>query len=106
MLSLAPGGVIFHIKLTPKAAHNKLDRVEVGTDGVSRLRACVTVVPEKGKANTALMKLLAKKLRLPKSSLRLIAGERNRHKTILIEGTPDETLEAVGAKLAALGLMG
>ncbi|WP_286829082.1 MULTISPECIES: DUF167 family protein [Kordiimonas] len=99
-------GVRLHIRLTPKAAADKLDRIDRDAEGQPRLRATVTAIPENGKANAALIKLLSKKLRLPKSAIRLIAGDQNRNKTILFEGVPDELFDALDAKLRELGLMG
>ncbi|WP_417456198.1 DUF167 family protein [Kordiimonas sp.] len=97
------GGIRLHIRLTPNARSEMLDRLEPSADGTMRLRASVTVVPEKGKANKALVKLLAKKLRLPKSAIRLIAGEQSRNKTIFIDGHPDELIPALEKMLSSLG---
>lgn len=77
--------------------------MDTSADGLKRLRASVTVVPEKGKANKALVKLLAKKLRLPKSAIRLIAGEQSRNKTVAIDGDPDELIPALENMLSGLG---
>lgn len=100
------GGVILPVRLTPNAARDMIDRVEQGADDAPRLRVTVTAIPENGKANAALAKLLSKKLRLPKSAIRLIAGDTNRNKTLLIEGRPDDLIDALGAKLRELGLLG
>lgn len=99
-------GLLLRIRLTPNAKRNSIDRIEAGADGQQQLRICVTAIPEKGKANAALAKLLSKKLRLPQSRIRLIAGELNRNKIVLLEGDPDELFNAIVAKLRDLGLMG
>ena len=104
MLSKAKDGVTFRVKLTPKAARNALVRTEQDEAGNTLLRASVTAVPEKGKANASLIKMLAKKLGLPKTNIRLIAGEQSRHKTVLISGTPDEMMKLLEAKFSALSL--
>jgi len=54
------------------------------------LRVWVTAAPEKGRANRALLKLLAKTWRIPQSQLQIIAGDKNRNKTILISGDPSK----------------
>lgn len=70
-------------------------------DGNARLRVTVTAVPEKGKANKALVKLLAKKLRLPKSVIQIIAGHHARDKTLLITGDmPSLTVHVTGIFLS------
>jgi uncharacterized protein (TIGR00251 family) len=104
-LLAAPDGVRLLVRLTPNAGKDSLDGPVDTADGI-RLKAGVTAVPEKGKANASLAKLLAKKLRLPKTSIRLIAGEQSRNKTVLIEGEPEDLMSALDEKLRALGLLG
>lgn len=104
-LQAVPEGVRLMVRLTPNAGKDSLDGPMETVDGM-RLKAGVTAVPEKGKANASLAKLLAKKLRLPKTSIRLIAGEQSRNKTLLIEGEPEELMSALDEKLRALGLLG
>lgn len=48
----------------------------------------VTEAPENGKANAALLKVLAKFLGVPSSSLALVAGHTGRLKTISVKGDP------------------
>ena len=55
-------------------------------DGGVELAARVTAVPEKGRANDALLRLLAKQFKLPVGRLRIVSGETDRHKQILIDG--------------------
>jgi len=105
MITARSDGVLLRVKLTPKASRNALVRTEANADGDPQLRASVTAVPEKGKANAALIKLLAKKLGLPKTSIRLIAGDQSRHKSILFEGEPGELKTVLSARLRILGLM-
>jgi uncharacterized protein (TIGR00251 family) len=99
-------GLSFKVKLTPNAAKNALVRIDKDAEGNTHLKASVTTVPEKGKANAALLKLLAKKLDLPKSTIRLISGDTSRLKTIQLSGNADELTHLLNAKLRALGLMG
>jgi uncharacterized protein YggU (UPF0235/DUF167 family) len=48
----------------------------------------VTAVPEDGKANAALLKLLAKTWKLPKTSLTIASGATSRRKVVQIAGDP------------------
>ncbi|MCT8159133.1 DUF167 domain-containing protein [Pseudoruegeria sp. SHC-113] len=73
----APGCEIA-VKVTPKAARNGM-RLE---DGV--LKVSVTAVPEKGKANEAVRKLLAKEMGIAKSRLALIRGDTSREKVFRV----------------------
>ena len=45
-----------------------------------------TAAPEGGKANAALIKMLAKEWDVPKTSMAVAAGAASRRKTLLIEG--------------------
>lgn len=71
-------------------------------DGVTVLKVRVTEPPEDGKANAALIKLLAKAWKLPKSSLTLVAGHSDRRKTLAVAGEPAELLCDLQRWLAAL----
>ena len=57
----------------------------LGLDG-DLLRARVTALPVEGRANEALLRLLAEALDVPKSSLRIVRGQRSREKLVAVEG--------------------
>ncbi len=86
------------VKLTPNAGRDGIDGAEEAADGETLLKARVTAVPEKGKANKALIELLAKSLKLPKSSISVISGDTARKKILRIDGDTEE----IAAKLQAL----
>ena len=94
--SLAVPGTEIVVRVTPNAS-----REQVTLDG-SRFVIRVTCVPEDGKANKAVIAALAKACRLPKSSFSLVAGETDRHKTILVTGNPAE-VEALIARSVNAG---
>ena len=48
----------------------------------------VTEPPEGGKANRALVKLLAKAIKLPPSDLAVVSGQKDRNKVVAIDGDP------------------
>jgi uncharacterized protein YggU (UPF0235/DUF167 family) len=62
------------------------------------LRLRVAAVPDKGKANAAVIALLSKALAVPKSAIRLTAGETARIKHFAIDGDP----AVLAARLATL----
>lgn len=68
-----------HVRVTPRAAQNKITE-ETNADGEKLYRVYITTVPEDGKANKEVIKMMAKYLGIPKSSLTLIRGEKNRDK--------------------------
>ena len=86
------------VKLTPNAGRDGIDGVEADAGGEMLLKARVTAAPEKGKANKALIELLAKSLKLPKSSMSVISGDTARKKILRIDGDTEE----IAAKLRAL----
>ncbi|MBR9971843.1 DUF167 family protein [Magnetospirillum sulfuroxidans] len=91
--SLAPQGLKVFVRLTPKASRDKVDGLAAEADGGVVVKAAVTAVPEDGKANAALIKMLAKEWRVAKSLIEIVAGATDRRKTLLISGD--------GAELAA-----
>ena len=76
---LAVPGALLTCRVTPKASRNAVER-----DG-EVLRVYVTTVPEGGKANVAVVKLLSKALGVPKSALVLVRGETSRDKVFRVE---------------------
>ena len=52
----------------------------------------VTAVPEDGKANAALLELLADRLKIPRSSIRIVRGRRTRNKVVQLDGLTSEDL--------------
>ncbi len=89
------GGLKVAVNLAPKASANRVGGVDDGGDGKARLKVSVTAAAEGGKANAALIKLLAKTWRLPKTLFKITAGPRSRRKTLLIEGDAEILLEKV-----------
>ena len=77
---------IITVKLTPKASRNEVNGWREGADGQNILKCAVTAVPEKGKANKALIVLLSKHYRVAKSAITIIKGETDRLKIIEIQG--------------------
>lgn len=76
---LAQPGAEIAVRVTPRASRNA-----VLVDG-EMLRVTVTVVPEDGKANAAVIKLLAKALGIAKSRLVLVRGATSRDKVFRVE---------------------
>jgi uncharacterized protein YggU (UPF0235/DUF167 family) len=85
---LRENGVDLFVRLTPKAALDRLEGVETSADGRSHLKARVRAVPENGAANHALEKLIAKALGVPASTVSIVAGGTARLKTVRISGDP------------------
>lgn len=89
------GGVVFRVRLTPRASKNEI----VGLSG-DLLRVRVNAPPVEGKANQALLKLLSRVFDTPPSRFYIVHGESSREKTIRIEGCTSEA--AVECAMRAL----
>lgn len=87
------------VRLTPNASRDAIEGTELDGDGENWLRARVTSVPEDGKANKALIQLIAKWLRVPKSSISIQSGETARRKILRIEGEPEDLMAKFNALL-------
>ncbi len=70
-----------------------MDGVKADADGQACLCIRVATVAEDGKANKALIAFLAKRLKCPKSSIRLISGETSRKKILRVDGDPKVIIE-------------
>lgn len=90
---LAQNHIDLLIKLTPNSSTDKIVGIIDAGDEEMRLAVKVHAVPEKGKANKAVVDFMAKKLSLPKSTLEIASGGTNRNKTIRITGEPKIILE-------------
>ncbi len=94
-------GIELHVRLTPRGGRDALEGCETRDDGRTVLKARVRAVPEDGKANAALTKLIAKTLGLASSAVRVVAGETARVKTIEISGDPTTLALSLGRTLDA-----
>ncbi|MGA2482028.1 MAG: DUF167 domain-containing protein [Candidatus Acidiferrales bacterium] len=75
------GTVILNVRVQPRASRNALDGEWQGA-----LKVRLTAPPVDDKANEALRAFLGEVLRIPKSAVRILAGERGRTKRIEIQG--------------------
>lgn len=96
------GGTLLAVRVTPKSSRNEVAGLHTAADGAVSLAVKVTAAPDKGRANKAVIEVLAKAWRLPKSAFALVAGETERNKTLLVTGNPAE-LEALMAQSVNAG---
>jgi hypothetical protein len=88
-------GVVLAVKAQAGARQNAVRGEHEGA-----LKVAVTQVPEKGKANRAIVKVLAKTLGIRRSQLELLDGETNSNKRFLIREADISQLEARLQQLA------
>lgn len=74
------------VRLTPKGGRDRIDGWMDAADGTRLLKARVSAPPEDGKANAALIALLAKALDVPPSGIAIARGDTARVKHIVVHG--------------------
>ena len=84
--TVAGAGVRLAVRLTPRAARNGLDGVAHGPGGQAALRLRVAAPPVEGAANAALVAFVAEALRLRRSDVAIVSGERGRVKLLELSG--------------------
>ncbi|OLP42770.1 DUF167 domain-containing protein [Rhizobium oryziradicis] len=80
------------VRLTPNGGRDGVDGVERNSNGEAHLKVRVSDVPEKGKANKALIAVLAKRMGIAKSSITLVSGDTARQKILRIDGNPEDLI--------------
>lgn len=79
------------MRLQPRASGNRLAGWREDPETGERVRiARVTAPPVDGRANAALLRLLAKEYGVPKSKIRIVQGEASRDKVIELPGDPTD----------------
>lgn len=89
--------VLVDLRLTPKSAADRIEGMVTDAEGRAFLKARVRAVPEDGKANAALLKLLARTIGVPKSAVTLVAGHTSRVKTLRLTGNAGRLAAALNA---------
>lgn len=98
-------GVELFVRLKPGASSERIDGIYRPDAATTSLKVKVRAQPEKGKANKALIKLLAKTLGVAQSDLALTAGTTHRNKTLLVSGADgaDHTVRRLDELIRCLG---
>jgi len=90
-------GVLISCRLTPKGGRDAIDGVATLADGACVLLVRVRTAPEDGKANAALCALIAARLGVSASKVKLTAGAKSRVKQIFVAGDSWELIARVEA---------
>lgn len=93
--------IILAVRLAPKSSRDAIEGVE-HLGGETVLKARVRALPERGRANAALVKLIASWLKLPPSQVSVAQGSKSRMKHVAIEGDAEELTRLIEARLAEL----
>jgi len=82
------------VRVTARASQDKV----TFSDGIVRI--WVTPPPAEGRANSAIVELLAKRLGVPKSSLLIERGSKSRDKSVQVSGMTQERLDELIKELS------
>jgi uncharacterized protein (TIGR00251 family) len=99
-LGLRARSIRLQVRLTPKGGRDAIDGWVKDSAGRRLLKARVVAPPEDGKANRALIALIADALDVKKSDIAIVSGEASRMKVLEISGDANalsERLERLGA---------
>jgi len=100
-LRRSSAGVTLKVRLTPKSARDEIVGIE-DFGGEAMLKARVRAIPEDGRANEALEKLVARWLKVPPSSVKVTQGGKSRAKQVMVEGDTDALARLIAVRLTEL----
>jgi uncharacterized protein len=89
---VAGDGLRVAIRLSPRARTDGLVAIAAVAGGRHVLKASVAAPAEAGRANEALLQLLARTWPLPRRDLSIIAGSTSRNKTVRVAGDPQRLI--------------
>ena len=95
-------GARITIRLMPRGRGDRIEGVGRSADGAAVLRVSVGAPPAEGRANDALLRLLAKEWGIRRRDLAIVAGLKSRNKVVDVAGDSDALLARLGAALVAL----
>lgn len=83
-------GIVIPIKVQPNSSQERI----IGEYG-KQLKVAVSVPPEKGKANNAIVKTIAKWLNRKVSDIEIVAGKRSKEKEIFVNNMMKKDFETL-----------
>jgi uncharacterized protein len=97
--SRTANGISLIVRLTPKGGRDAIDGIELLADARPVLKLRVRAAASEGEANTALIRLIAAAMHVPRRDVVLAAGAAGRIKRLVISGD-GPTLIAALEKIA------
>ena len=96
-------GVTVELRAQPRARRTALEYSPLGGSKGGALKAAVTAPAEDGKANEAVVALLAAKWHLPRSTFEVLRGAAARDKVLSISGEPAVLVDRIVEWMRAHG---
>ena len=95
-------GIRLRLRVTPKSRREGPQGFVETPEGGWALKLGINAAPEDGKANAAIVALLAKHLPVAKAAISVAAGAKDRRKLVDIRGQPPELVAALEAWLSPI----
>ena len=90
------------IRLSPRAKADRLLAIAATAEGGRAIRVSVSAPPQGGRANEALLRLLAYTWHLPRRNLSIAAGATSRNKIVNVAGDPHQLFAQLSGEIANL----
>jgi uncharacterized protein (TIGR00251 family) len=84
------GAITFAVRVSPRASRNAIEGAHAGA-----LKVRLTAPPLDGRANDALRRLLADRLNVPMSAVRIVSGDKSRTKRVAVSGVSCAQVNAI-----------
>jgi len=84
-IAVSPEGVSFYVQVQPRASHDA-----IAGEFADALKIRLTAPPVDDRANEALKRLLADRLNVPVTAVRIVSGEKSRRKRVFVAGVQRE----------------
>lgn len=91
-------GVRLRVRVMPGASRDEISTLADTAEGLA-LKARVRAIPEDGRANAAIARLIADWIGVPKTSVAVSSGRKSRIKTLTISGDPGALTRRLEARL-------
>ena len=91
LVTVEKDAVVLAVKASPKSSRDAIGGILETPQGPA-LKVFVTAAPDRGKANAAVIELIAEAFHVPKSAVTVIAGATDRSKLLRIAGDPGALL--------------
>jgi len=88
-------GISVALRVTPRGGRDDIDGIETLADGRAVVKVRVRAIADGGEANKAVMELLARALRVPKASVKILSGATSRLKQVAVDGDPKSLGDAL-----------
>jgi len=101
-ITVTRDGVRVAIRLSPRARSDRLLGVAAAAEGGRVVKASVTAPARDGRANEALLQLLARAWRLSRRDLSIVVGAASRNKIVRVGGEPHQLIAKLSSEIASL----